>query len=275
MDNQNRKPEEVNALTGDEEELSYSGYAEGTSVRKVIHAAYFTGDEEDSYYSGYHFGGESDDAEDEDKHFSTVEAMGEAAHTGDFIVEEFSPKVNAKGLHRLLHIPEEVVLYVLSTIYIIVGALCVTITDYMITALPYIIGVLVAVVGIIRFIYAVIQKEYVHTHSNKTASSLILMGVAVVILIDFEWASRFIPTIWGLLGLFEAAHAFNHGFSRIARHMRWWYYIGKGVVELVLAFLLLYDPLGHLGVHIIIFGVQIIFRGITAIPALKERLARR
>lgn len=264
MEEEDKLSEDLYVIDDEEEELSYSGYADGVTVEKVVGGAYFTGDEEDHYYSAF--------GDDADTAFASVK---EAVHSGDFIVEELSPKVNAKGLHRLMHIPEDAVLYIFSTVYIIIGVLCVSITDYMTLVLPYIVGGLVGIVGVVRFIYAVIQKEYVHTHSNKTASSLILMALAIVILIDLEWANRFIPMVWGVLGLFEAAHAFNHGISRISRGMNSSYYLIKGIVELVLAFLLMYDPLEHLGLHIIVFGVQLIFRGVTAIPALKARLARR
>lgn len=257
------------ALVGDDEEYSYSGYSDDSQARAAtsVDPAYYAGDDEDHSYTGY---------SDEDiERFAGEAAVTNALRSGDFIVEEFSPVSNAKAVHKFAHLSEDNALYILSTIYIVVGILCVSIAPQMSYALPYIVGALMAVGGVIRFIFAVIQKEYVHTHSNKTASSLILMALSVIIIIDREWASAFIPTVWGILGLFESAHAFNHAFSRIARGMNCSYYLVKGIIELVLAFLLMYDPLHHINLHIVVFGIQLIFRGLTSIPALKRLLSRR
>lgn len=266
MGDEIRNTEAVNALVGDEEEYSYSGYSEGTTVVSGGRGAYFSGDEEEYSYSGY--------SEDRER-YAGEHAMADAVRSGDFIIEEFSPQTNARAVEKIAHLKEDTILYLLSAVYIIVGALCVSITSHMTFALPYIVGAMMAVVGVVRFVFAIKSREYVHTESNKTASSLILMALSVLILLDSAWASVFIPTVWGILGLFEGAHAFNHAFSRIARGMRSAYYIVKGIAELVFAFLLLYDPLHHIDLHLIIFGVQLIFRGVTAIPALKKRLSKR
>ena len=73
------------------------------------------------------------------------------------------------------------------------------------------------------------------------------------------------------------AHAFNHAFSRIARSERCVYYLGKGVIEVILAFILLYEPShpDHIPLHIIVFGVQMIFDAVTMFPPLKEFLSRK
>ena len=120
------------------------------------------------------------------------------------------------------------------------------------------------------FIFAIIEKEYRNTKSNRTASALILIGLSVMILIEHEWAHTFIPIVWGVLGLCEGAHAFNHALSRISRGMRSSYYIIKGIVEVAVAFLLLYKPEEYGELHIIVFGVSLIIDGITTLPALKK-----
>lgn len=252
-------------IVGDGKELSHIGYADGTEVVYGGCSGYLS--EGEYFGSGY--------SEDREEKFVGELAMEDAVRSGDFLLEEFTPHVNARAVRKLAHIREDTVMYFLSAAYIVIGILCLAITDHMAYALPYIVGAMMAVVGILRFIFAVRNREYVHTESNKTASSIILMALSVIILIDREWASVFIPTVWGILGLFESAHAFNHALSRIARGMNSAYYLVKGIIELALAFLLLYDPIHHLNIHIIIFGVQIIFRGAMAIPALKRRLSRR
>lgn len=123
--------------------------------------------------------------------------------------------------------------------------------------------------------FALVTKEYRNTHTNKTAMSLILIGLSVMIILEHDWAHTFIPIVWGVLGLFEGAHAFNHALSRISRGMRSSYYIIKGVIEVVVAFLLLYKPEQYGELHIIVFGVSLMLDGITTVPIIKNFIARR
>ena len=170
---------------------------------------------------------------------------------GDRIIDDFSVGSQAKSANKHIKIPETAAKYVLSVLYIALGAVC-------------------AAISLVRFIFAIIEKEYRNTKSNRTASALILIGLSVMILIEHEWAHTFIPIVWGVLGLCEGAHAFNHALSRISRGMRSSYYIIKGIVEVAVAFLLLYKPEEYGELHIIVFGVSLIIDGITTLPALKK-----
>jgi uncharacterized membrane protein HdeD (DUF308 family) len=178
---------------------------------------------------------------------------------------------------KLTRLSETAVTYAFSAIYLIVGVLCVAFTAYIRIAFHYIVGGFMAVIGLVQFTSAIRTKEYVHTHSNKTASSLIMMALSVLILVDGEQtADLIIAVAWGFLGLFEAAHAFNHAISRIARSERCIYYLAKGLIELALAFILLYDPLGeHLDMHIMVLGINLIFDSVTMFPPIKRYLSKK
>lgn len=203
--------------------------------------------------------------------FSIAEAVTDSAG----LVEEFSPHGTAEKVGEYTHISEKVVRYIMAVIYFALGVVCVAATKYMLLVLSYIVGSFMALIGLIQLISAIKNKEYVQTNSNKTAGSLILIALAVMILIDHDWADTFIPIVWGVIGLVEAAHAFNHAFSRISRGMRCSYYMVKGIIELVLAFLLLYEPAHHITLHVIVFGVNLIFDAITMLPIVKKLTARK
>lgn len=198
----------------------------------------------------------------------------EAIMDGASLVEEFSPHGTADKVAHHTKASEKAVYYVMAAIYFVLGAFCIITTivkyDIVKAVLSYIVGAFMAVIGVIQFISALRHKEYKHTKSNKTAGSLVLIALAVMILIDHDWADTFIPIVWGVIGLFEGAHAFNHAFSRISNGMRCSYYIVKGIIELVLAFLLLYEPVHHLRLHIIVFGVNLVFDAITMLPVVKK-----
>ena len=189
---------------------------------------------------------------------------------GDRSIEDFSVESQAKSANKHIKIPETAAKYVLSVLYIALGAVCAAIPARIESVLPYVVGGGLLAISLVRFIFAIIEKEYRNTKSNRTASALILIGLSVMILIEHEWAHTFIPIVWGVLGLCEGAHAFNHALSRISRGMRSSYYIIKGIVEVAVAFLLLYKPEEYGELHIIVFGVSLIIDGITTLPALKK-----
>ena len=189
---------------------------------------------------------------------------------GDRIIDDFSVESQAKSANKHIKIPETAAKYVLSVLYIALGAVCAAIPARIESVLPYVVGGGLLAISLVRFIFAIIEKEYRNTKSNRTASALILIGLSVMILIEHEWAHTFIPIVWGVLGLCEGAHAFNHALSRISRGMRSSYYIIKGIVEVAVAFLLLYKPEEYGELHIIVCGVSLIIDGITTLPALKK-----
>lgn len=272
--------EKLNYVSGEqsqweEDEFSYSGYTEQTELALRKGESNVHIQDEEFSYSGYAPQDEGERAES--AHYAGVKeemAIADAVSYGDFLIEEYSVEAGVKKVKKYTRLSENAVNYVFSAIYLIVGVLCVSITQYMLTALPYIVGSLMALMGLIQFIFAIKNKEYVQVQSNKTAGSLILIALAVMILVENEWAGTFIPIVWGIIGLVEGAHAFNHAFSRIARGMRCSYYLVKGVIEVVLAFLLLYEPAHHISLHIIVFGVELILDGITMFPPLKKVISK-
>lgn len=256
----------------DDEEYSYNDYSART--KKAIGAeeeiTYGGGDDEEySYrsYAGENFG-------DDEK--STA--------FGDFVVEEFSAETAMPKLQKITRLPASVVTYLFVILYFTVGVICVAMTHSVIGVLPYIVSSMMMLVGVIRFILAVVQKEYKTLKTNKTATSLILTALGVMILIQHLGADghdsaaiTFISVIWGILGLFEGAHAFNHALKRISNGERCVYYLIKGIIEVAVAFYLLYDPgdaAAH-EMHIIVFGAQLIFDAVTMIPPVKAFLAMK
>lgn len=199
----------------------------------------------------------------------------EVGSYGDFIVEEFSVESNVKKVVKYVKMPEKVAQYLFALLYLTVGVLCAVMPHNIEFALPYIVGGGLGAMSLIRFIFAIVTKEYRETHTNKTATSLVMMGLSVMIILEHEWAHTFIPIVWGILGLFEGAHAFNHALSRISRGLRCEYYIIKGIVELAVAFLLLYKPEQYGELHIIVFGISLILDGITTLPFIKNFVTRR
>ena len=246
----------------DDEEFSYTGYSKATLEAISKEDAAFEDVEE----------------------FAT--ALDEAEHSrtdsyGDFLIEEFSAESNVQRVARITKLPKNAATYCVAAVYFIVGVLCVSITNRITEVLPYIVGGMMVVVGLVNFVVAIIRKEYRHLKTNRTATSLIVVALGIMIIIQKLDPDNdpvmLISIVWGMLGLFEGAHAFNHAFKRIANSERCIYYLIKGIVECAVAFMLLYQPESEHAhfLHIMVFGVNLIFDAITMIPQVKNFLAMK
>ncbi|MGN0818266.1 MAG: DUF308 domain-containing protein [Candidatus Coproplasma sp.] len=251
-------------MVEDDEEYSYTGYSADTAVaiRKHGEQATVIGDEEEYSFKGF------------DSESAAADAATERIGYGDFLIEEFSAESNIKKITKATHLSEMTVHYIMSVVYLVVGVVCVSLPGIIQSVFPYLVGGFMAAIGLGQFIFAVRAKEYVHTHSNVTATSLVMIALSILIMVEYEAAFTIIAIAWGLIGLMEGAHAFNHAFSRIARSERCIYYLAKGVIELVLAFLLLCD-VEHIQMHIIYFGINLVFDAVTMFPPVKAYLSRK
>lgn len=200
---------------------------------------------------------------------------------GDLIIEELSAESAITKITGLTHISSVIVTYFICAIYFIVGILCVAITDTVTEILPYAVGGMMFVIGVAQFILALIHREYRDAKTNKTVTSLIAAALGIMIIFQEldagnDSAIMLISVVWGILGLFEAAHAFNRAIVRISRSERSVFYIIKGLVELVVAFYLLYNPTSHEAhfYHIIVFGFNLIFDSITMCPPIKKFISK-
>lgn len=258
----------------DDEEYSYKSYSartEAVITEKSDGLATFKDNEEVYSYTGY-----------ADETAVTAEAEEHSNSYGDFIVEEFSAETNISRVAQITKLPPNIATYFVALAYLVVGVLCVSITHSVTEYLPYIVGGMMIVIGVVRFIVAIVRREYRSLKTNRTATSLILTALGIMIIIQQfdegnDSAVMLISIAWGILGLFEAAHAFNHAFKRIANSERCIYYLIKGLIECVVAFMLLYQPDNHSThyFHIIVFGANLIFDSITMLPRVKAFLAMK
>lgn len=193
---------------------------------------------------------------------------------GDSIIRELSVEANVRRVHNVTKLSPDVVKYIVAAIYIVCGVLCAVFHSAVESALAYIVGGLLCVGSLIQFIFALIKKEYRRKDTNKTVSSLVLLALGVMLILDEQWAETFIPFAWGLLGLCEGAYAFNHAIYRISHGMRSAFYIIKGIVEVVIAFLLMYRPETYAVLHIIVFGISLALDGVSILPFIEKLINR-
>lgn len=258
----------------DDEEYSYKGYSKATLQALSGQKETFKDNEEAYSHSAY--GDETAAALDD------AEAAEHSTDSyGDFIIEEFSAESNVSRVARITRLPKNTATYCVAAAYFIVGVLCVSITNRITEVLPYIVGGMMTVAGLANFIVALVRKEYRSLKTNQTATSIIAVALGIMIIIQKLDPGNdpvmLISIVWGILGLFESAHAFNHAFKRIASSERCIYYLIKGLVECAVAFMLLYQPESERAhfLHIMVFGINLILDSITMIPQVKNFLAMK
>ena len=198
----------------------------------------------------------------------------------ELMVEALSAEHNAQRLSEAIRLPKRVAVYLVAAVYFVVGVLCVSITSYITVVLPYIVGAMLVLVGAVGFVFSLVHRDYKSVKTNKTATFLLALGLGILIILEeFDPKSdpiMLISIIWGVFGLFEGAHAFNHAITRIANSERCVYYIIKGIAECVVAFMMLYRPESHEAhfFHIVVFGISLIIDAVTMIPKIKQFLSK-
>jgi len=214
-------------------------------------------------------------AEDE---LAVAEAVTE--NIPELMVEGLSAEHNVSRLAFITKLPKNIATYIVAAIYFIVGVLCVSVTRHITVALPYIVGAIMMLVGISGFIISLVRRDYKNIKTNKIATYIltVLLG-AMVILEEIDPQIdpiMLISIIWGVFGLFEGAHAFNHAITRITKSERCVYFLIKGIVECAVAFMMLYHPESHEAhfFHIVVFGISLIIDAVTMIPKIKEFLSK-
>ena len=198
----------------------------------------------------------------------------------ELMVEGLSAEHNVSRLAFITKLPKNIATYIVAAIYFIVGVLCVSVTRHITVALPYIVGAIMMLVGISGFIISLVRRDYKNIKTNKIATYIltVLLG-AMVILEEIDPQIdpiMLISIIWGVFGLFEGAHAFNHAITRIAKSERCVYFLIKGIVECAVAFMMLYHPESHEAhfFHIVVFGISLIIDAVTMIPKIKQFLSK-
>lgn len=198
----------------------------------------------------------------------------------ELMVEALSAEHNVSRLAFITKLPKNIATYIVAAIYFIVGVLCVSVTRHITVALPYIVGAIMMLVGISGFIISLVHRDYKSVKTNKIATFLLALGLGILIIFEeFDPKSdpiMLISIIWGVFGLFEGAHAFNHAITRIANSERCVYYIIKGIAECVVAFMMLYRPESHEAhfFHIVVFGISLIIDAVTMLPRVKQFLSK-
>ena len=200
----------------------------------------------------------------------TADDCHASSHTDKF-VESISLKGVAVHLAHVFNANERIFKYVFAVLCGLFGIVCVVFTAEIKSMFPWVVGSILALLGVITFIHAIIKKEYRRSCSNVTVGGLVVIAISVLIFVENEWATPFIATLWGVIGILEGAHALNLAICEVFNRKNPVYHLIRATIELVLGFMLVYHPQEHIGLHIFVFGLTLVFDAIMLVIHAKRR----
>lgn len=166
--------------------------------------------------------------------------------------------------------------YVSPILVIISGIFCIIFKEHLVYLLPLIFGCLLFVIGIILFIEGIIYKEYANLEKTHLEKSFAIMTLGICILLKQNNALFLIGTFWGLYGFVNSSNHFNIAFYNFHKKNNWAIPLLEGLIEFILASILIFDPFSHLGHHIFILGLELVFDGsLDLFDEYNQQLSRK
>lgn len=151
--------------------------------------------------------------------------------------------------------------YVQSGLIILNGIICLAYSEKLIGLLPIICGAILLIRGLVQFIEGIKDKDYLSLEKMNLEKSFISISIGIGVLVRGREALFIIGMFWGLHGLIKAANYLNIALYNFFNKDKWIVILIKSIIEFSLSFVLVFDPFGKIGHHIIILGLELIFDG--------------
>ena len=160
--------------------------------------------------------------------------------------------------------------YVSSSLIIVNGVMCLLYRNELIFLLPIICGLILLIKGIIQFIKGIKNEDHKSLEQNNMEKSLILIAIGMGVLIKRNDALFIVGMFWGLHGLVKASNYLNIALYNFFHKGKWIAILFKFIIEFSLSLVLVFDPFGKIGHHIVILGLELIFDGTMEIISKNE-----
>lgn len=151
--------------------------------------------------------------------------------------------------------------YIQSGLVILNGIICLAYSEKLIGLLPIICGTILLIKGLVQFIEGIKDKDYLSLEKMNLEKSFISISIGIGVLVKGNEALFIIGMFWGVHGLVKAANYLNIALYNFFNKEKWILILIKSIVEFSLSFVLVFDPFGKIGHHIVILGLELIFDG--------------
>ncbi|MDY5484679.1 MAG: DUF308 domain-containing protein [Clostridium sp.] len=141
------------------------------------------------------------------------------------------------------------------------GIACILFTKQVHHLFPYILGGIMILIGLNHTLYGLWTGEYRSPETKLTAGGIVYIVLGAVILSHHADADAMIGSVWGILGLMKGSEALNLALYCFSQKKP---FLTKGLqalIELILGFLLLLNPLSAVRHHIFLLGIELCLVG--------------
>lgn len=143
----------------------------------------------------------------------------------------------------------------------ILGVQCLFFVDFTYKLLPYIMGGFMAGTGILAMIGSVMGREYLKLETKLSSSGILVLVIGIAIIVRGERSDGLIGVAWGILGLIQGSESLNVAIYNLAHKKKWPADMLQAAVQILLAMLLLVDPVSKLYPHMRILGLELLAMG--------------
>ena len=153
----------------------------------------------------------------------------------------------------------------------VVGVLCIIFPHFIAKHLPVVMGSAMILLGGVH-ISLRIAKALLHKDTPKrTDITFVIFILGIVIIVMGDESLQLIGTVWGLYGLWQSCYSFHKGVTALHRREKFVLHFLICIIRLVIALLLLFDPIGAFSHHIVILGIDILIDTIKGPHSHKQQ----
>ncbi|MDD3165719.1 MAG: DUF308 domain-containing protein [Oscillospiraceae bacterium] len=138
------------------------------------------------------------------------------------------------------------------------GVICIAFASHIYRLLPTICGLILLASGCLRLIEGIRNKDYASLEQVGMERAIVMMAVGVGVLVKQQNALFVVGVFWGLAGLRKASNFLNEALYYMYQKEKYAPELMKCILSAALSMLLIFDPFGKIGVHIVILGVEMI-----------------
>lgn len=151
--------------------------------------------------------------------------------------------------------------YGLIGIMCFIGVQCLFFVDFIYGLLPYLMGGFMAGAGVLAMIDSILTGEYRKLDTKLSSSGILMLVVGAAIIVRGSAADGLIGGAWGIFGLIQGSESLNVAIYNLANRKKWGMDMLQAVVQIMLALLLLVDPVAKLYPHMQILGLELLTMG--------------
>ena len=158
---------------------------------------------------------------------------------------------------------------VLSALLTGLGVLCLLFPGHVHRCLPYVLGTLMAASGLSCLVRGLRTGEYRTAETRLTSSGIVVLAVGSTILLRGPGADGLIGTAWGIFGLVKGSELLNRAICAMANREPWLREMLHAAIGLLLAVVLLIDPVSRVREHVVLLGLELISIGVQLLLDLR------